>query len=484
MFRKWISMLLVAMLLLGMSATAFADSEAEEAPASAAEEGPVACEPEMIDAETEGEEPPAEAEVETPAVLEYEEEAAPVSVSGVPVNLTGATDAFQSLHYYGVNGSFETAEENVVLAGATVLVYLAPGNTLTVENGTVTEERYDISGEYSVPSLPDYKMNLESIRVNSRIFHVTAPESGTMTVHITPSDDPLPTLIPVTFYNEEMLEGIDFNGVGWHNTLPDGAGQYVLAGGASMKISVKQDYTVEVLQGGCVTEVGLPAYSEWHPDCIAVTVQADIGADEIVVAIVKKGEHYAGSTEGEQTQTDGVFSDVSEGSWYADVVEEAYSMGIVKGTSEDTFSPNSTTTRGQAVTMLYRMEGSPAVTGGAGFDDLTEDYYQDAVAWAAADGVVKGVSATRFDPDASITREQWALMLYRMAGEPIPYAGGLLEQFSDYDVTDYDYAYAAMLWAVDNGLISGYGDSTLRPTATATRAEVCAMLMRYRALYQ
>ena len=405
------------------------------------------------------------------------QQAPPGEASGVTVNITGAAEGFQKLCYYGPGGSLEPVEGNTVPAGVTALVYLAPGYALTAENGTVTDDLYDMGAKLSTPAAPNYTMNAEGLNIYSRVFHVTAPGSGTMTVNIAPSDDPLPQLIPVTFYNEQLCQGIDFDGVCWHNTLPDGTGQYVMAGGASMKISVKQGYNVQVLRGGRVTQTGLPENPQWHPGCVAVTVQADRDADEFVIAIVKQGESF--QTPGGAT---GTFRDVADGSWYRDVVEQAYAAGIIAGTSADTFCPNGAATRGQTVAMLYRMAGSPAVSGGTDFTDLTADYYKDAVAWASDRGVTEGVSQTAFAPDEAATREQLAVMLYRVVGQPSPFAGGLLERFSDCGAI-HDYAHNAMLWAVDNHILTGYEDGTVRPGAVATRAEICAMLMRFNEVY-
>lgn len=513
MLRKWISMLLAAMMLLSLSAPAFANGEAEEAPPPAAEEAPMACEQELIDAGGENEEvflpeeevvPTPEEAAPTAVISAY---SAPVSESGVTVNLTGTMEGFDQIlytspdgertyfadntgiYYYEVHGTEINATRYTVEAadniptqlsvypGCMIEVRMTLGYTVTVENGTITHDEYASTTFYRVD--------------------VKVPESGTVTIQAAPTDEPVPEMIPFTFYNEDLehgvigggssaLEGVESGNYSGHFAYGYDEVNVAITGGA-FEVWTAPGYAIEVLKGGYIAETRAPtganaAYVPTGTTCYVLHV--DLGADEFVIAAVKVGEHFTiPEMTAPETETGGTFRDVAQDSWYADAVEEAYSMGIVKGVSDDAFSPNGLTTRGQAVTMLYRMEGSPAVTGRIAFTDLTEDYYQDAVAWAAADGVVKGVSETSFDPDAPITREQWAVMLYRMAGEPIPYAGGLLEQYSDYDVTGYDYAYAAMLWAVDNGLISGYEDGTLRPTATATRAEVCAMLMRYRALY-
>lgn len=180
-------------------------------------------------------------------------------------------------------------------------------------------------------------------------------------------------------------------------------------------------------------------------------------------------------TPGGGTAPEVSFSDVLRGSWYHDVVMQAHMSGVVKGVTATTFLPNATATRGQVITMIYRLRGEPAVTGSAPFTDLTEDYYKSAVTWAVRSGVAKGVTGTSFGPNYPITREQLVTMMYRLAGSPAA-AGDLTKYADGSDVSAY--AEDAMIWAVRTGVITGYSDGTLRPRASATRAEVCAILMR------
>ncbi|MCC8357056.1 MAG: S-layer homology domain-containing protein [Oscillospiraceae bacterium] len=189
------------------------------------------------------------------------------------------------------------------------------------------------------------------------------------------------------------------------------------------------------------------------------------------------GDSDSGSSD---TETSNPFTDVDEDSWYYSVVMEAYNGGVVKGITSTAFYPNNTATRAQVVTMIYRMVGEPETDGTTAFTDLTQEYYIDAVTWAAENEVVQGVSDTSFAPDNSITRQDLVTMLYRLAGSPS--ASGDLSAYSDGD-TVRSYAQSAMAWAVENGIIQGYSaDNTLRPANAATRAEVCAILVRYLAL--
>ena len=169
------------------------------------------------------------------------------------------------------------------------------------------------------------------------------------------------------------------------------------------------------------------------------------------------------------------FTDVVSGDWYYDAVQFVYEHGLMNGTSQTTFAPQRTTTRGMIVTILHRMEGEPSAAA-AVFSDVAEtSYCGAAVAWASQNGIVTGYDAGTFRPDAPITRQQLATMLYRYAGSPAV-EGSL--SFPDADGVA-DYAEAAMLWAVQTGIINGKTDGTLDPAGLATRAQVATMMARY-----
>lgn len=175
------------------------------------------------------------------------------------------------------------------------------------------------------------------------------------------------------------------------------------------------------------------------------------------------------------------FVDVADSDWYADAVQYVFANGLMAGTSDTTFSPNATTTRAMIVTILYRLEGTPAVTGTTAFTDVAAgQYYADAVVWAAQNGIVSGTSATTFSPDGVITREQMAAILYRYAqhkGYDVT-AKADLSMFTDAAQVS-TYATDAMAWANASGLISGTSATTLSPAGSATRAQVATILMRF-----
>lgn len=171
------------------------------------------------------------------------------------------------------------------------------------------------------------------------------------------------------------------------------------------------------------------------------------------------------------------FVDVTEENWFRDPVDFVTARGLFSGTSTALFSPNQSMNRSMLATVLYRLAGEPAVSSRTAFNDVSADqYYADAVAWAAQNGIVSGTNANRFSPNAAITREQLAAILYRYAGTPS--ASGSLDHFKDASEVS-DYAATAMQWAVKQGIISGRGDGALDPKGSASRAEVAQMLMNF-----
>ena len=176
------------------------------------------------------------------------------------------------------------------------------------------------------------------------------------------------------------------------------------------------------------------------------------------------------------------FTDVKTGDWFYEAVQYVYDKGMMTGVSADRFAPASTTTRGMIVTILYRLENEPAVSGDLPFTDVERGaWYANAVAWAAANDIVNGTSATTFAPNSPITREQMATMLYRFAQYKGMDAVTLQENLTGYPDGDQvsDYAIPAMNWAVGQGLIAGMENGTLVPQGSATRAQVATILMRF-----
>ena len=155
--------------------------------------------------------------------------------------------------------------------------------------------------------------------------------------------------------------------------------------------------------------------------------------------------------------------------------------GLMVGTTSTTFAPKDTLTRAMLVTVLYRMAGSPAVDAPSGFTDVADgQWYSDAIAWAAANGIVNGVGGNKFAPSEPVTREQLAAIFFRYAKAEAPEAD-VLSGYPDAEAIS-TYARDAMAWAVSTGLVTGSkeADGTyLVPQGLAAREQAAAILMRY-----
>ena len=183
------------------------------------------------------------------------------------------------------------------------------------------------------------------------------------------------------------------------------------------------------------------------------------------------------------------FADVPEGYWAYDAIQYVYGEGLMAGTSGSAFSPEGTTTRGQIVTILWRLSGSPVVNYAMDYNDVAEgSYYAEAIRWAASEGIAGGYGGGVFGPDDPITREQLAVMLHRYA----QHEGCDVSIGEDINILSYadaftvsEYAVSALQWACGAGIISGTGDgSTLTPQGEATRAQAATVLMRFCEEYQ
>jgi hypothetical protein len=168
------------------------------------------------------------------------------------------------------------------------------------------------------------------------------------------------------------------------------------------------------------------------------------------------------------------FTDVTEQDYYYDAVRWAVTSGVTSGTSDTTFSPNASCTRAQMVMFLWRASGSPApASQNNPFADVSADsYYYSAVLWAVEQGITSGTSDTTFSPDATVTRAQTVTFLYNAAGKP-EVSGS---SFDDVDSGSY-YA-KAVAWAVEQGITSGTGTNTFSPDNNCTRAQIVTFLYK------
>lgn len=177
-----------------------------------------------------------------------------------------------------------------------------------------------------------------------------------------------------------------------------------------------------------------------------------------------------------QPAAGGTFTDVPATHWAAGAVAFVSSQGLLQGISADTFAPGQPMTRAMLVTALWREAGSPVVNYAMDFDDVAEgQWYTEAVRWAASEGIVAG-TGKGFSPDAALTRESLAAILFRYAGGQAD--ADQLDSYAD-GAGVSAWAKDAMNWAVAQGLITGKSGGRLDPGGTASRAEVSAILMRY-----
>lgn len=174
------------------------------------------------------------------------------------------------------------------------------------------------------------------------------------------------------------------------------------------------------------------------------------------------------------------FVDVAAEDWYGDAVAAVYARGLMTGTAEDTFAPELAATRGMVVSIFHRLAGSPTVNAEVFEDVAVDDWYGQAVAWAASEGIASGTSAETFSPNAAVTREQLAALLCNFAAQQgmDTMARSDLSSFDD-AATVSDWAQDAVSWAHAEGLLAGTSATTLSPQGEATRAQLAAMLVRF-----
>ena len=181
--------------------------------------------------------------------------------------------------------------------------------------------------------------------------------------------------------------------------------------------------------------------------------------------------------ENETEKTPVTFSDVTNKHWAKSFIEKAVAMGLVKGMPDGTFAPDKAMTRAEFATILWNMAGRPEAGVVTRFADVkVGEWYTKQIAWASQSGYITGISETEFSPNGLITREQAMAILYRYAGRPA--VTETLNSFKDKSAI-YDYALPAMGWAVENNIISGVADGEIAPKMSATRAQLATIMVRF-----
>lgn len=323
--------------------------------------------------------------------------------------------------------------------------------------------------EENVETLPGNKTGVA--------FYFKDKTAKTVTVQWVAEGDDATTCKPITF-------SVDLSGVAYYQAPSHGG-----SGSSGGSASTTYTLTFETNGGNAIskvtknkgTTIDLAQYAPTKSGATFEGWYADKGLTKKITSVKLDANTtvYAKWTEAPVSGLP--FKDVKTADWFYNDVKYVYEKGMMAGTAADVFAPNATTTRAMIVTILYRLEGSPAVTGTSAFVDVPAgQWYTDAVNWAAANQIVKGTSATTFAPNDSITREQMAAILYRYA------------QYKGYDVTKkadlsgYSdngqvsaYAKDALAWANAAKLINGVTNTTLAPQGNATRAQVSAILHRF-----
>ena len=189
-----------------------------------------------------------------------------------------------------------------------------------------------------------------------------------------------------------------------------------------------------------------------------------------------------GGTPSEPEEPTWPFEDVTEGDdWFYDAVAYVYENNIMAGTDETIFAPYMELDRAMAAQLFYNLEGKPAVTGDSTFTDVTSGHWAvDAITWAAQNDIVAGIGGGLYDPDSNVTREQFAVMLYKYArfkGYDLT-ATGDLTQFPDADAIS-SWAETAMRWANGNELINGHENGTIDPKGSTIRAQAASIMANF-----
>ena len=393
-----------------------------------------------------------------------------ITVSGGSFGESVAQYVADALNYEANNNGtytyYETLDEALAVSDTVSSVEAAKDGanavTVTVKNGNdetkITLKKNDT---YKLPTLPNQGYNrFQGWRssVNGEVYpggqEVTITADTTFTAQW--------SYIPPANPNYKITIGAMENGTVTANPTAAKAGATV-----TLTATPDEGYALSTL-----------TVTDRFGDAVRVTEQAD----GTYTFTMPNGQVTVTATFVEtEAPVDEPFVDVAEGDWFYDAVVYAYQNELMDGVGGNRFAPNSETTRAQLVTILYRLEGQPAVSGDLPFTDVeTGTWYTNAVLWAAQNGIVNGVTDTTFAPGDEITRQQLVTILYRYA-EAKGYDVSASADLSGYPDADQvqDYAQPAMAWAVAENIIQGMEDGTLKPAGNASRAQIATILMRF-----
>lgn len=225
------------------------------------------------------------------------------------------------------------------------------------------------------------------------------------------------------------------------------------------------------------TEFGTNAGADRNDD---ITIQEPTGGDDVMGGDQPGGDKPPAKP-GDETSLP--FTDVANDHWAYQDIADIYAAGLMTGTSSDTFSPELSVNRAMLVSILYRLEDASSKPADAGFTDVADDaWYADAVNWAKENNIVSGYSDTLFGPEDTLTREQFAAILYRYAAykgyDTTTSDNATLDNFTDASSISSGFD-NVLLWANDKGYIGGMTETTLAPQGSTTRAQAAAILLRF-----
>lgn len=225
------------------------------------------------------------------------------------------------------------------------------------------------------------------------------------------------------------------------------------------------------------TEFGTNAGNDRNDD---ITIQEPTGGDDVMGGDQPGGDKPPAKP-GDETSLP--FTDVASDHWAYQDIADIYSAGLMTGTSADTFSPELSVNRAMLVSILYRLEDASTKPADAGFTDVADNaWYADAVNWAKENNIVSGYSDTLFGPEDTLTREQFAAILYRYAAykgyDTTTSDNATLDNFTDASSISSGFD-NVLLWANDKGYIGGMTETTLAPQGSTTRAQASAILLRF-----
>ena len=369
-------------------------------------------------------------------------------------HFTGETNEFYRLAWNEEQEMF--ISDRIGQVGAEVW----PAALYAVESNAATTEAVEATGILEEP-----------LRLEAQMMNASAPMS-----QVTPGEDSKTVTMTITAKDGQGVDAASNNGII--------SVFYNKAALELQEIAVSGDYTAQVTGSGAVTfgyvsREGIPA-----GDPVAtLTFGLKTGADATVTVQHRElNDGKPGLTEELPVDLEcpsEAFQDLDTGRWYHEYTDYVIAKGLMNGMDETHFAPEGSLTRGMLVTALYRLAGEPEVTEPATFTDVAQGrYYADAVAWAEDLGIVKGITATAFQPEGTVTRQQAATFLYRYVTEYLEQEAGEgadLTAFTDGSKVQ-DYAKTAMSWAVAEGFFEGYGDGTLRPFTALTRAQMAKLL--------